>query len=122
MNACAAVDVGPPVTNNDTTLPPDAEAVAEAVAALGVDPHNGRRVRVRWRTDNGEVLIRLCLPGPGGDVRRWRRWNQHDVGGDFRRGMSLCAAAVRAAAAGDWSGWSTGDPPFFPFLHHPVST
>lgn len=91
-------------------------ALREAVAPLVPDPDDCRAVRVRWRRDTGELLVQLRVKDASGRmVHRWRRWAPHESGRSAERAMHLAAAALRSSG-GEWPGWSTGAPPYLPFL------
>ncbi len=102
----------------------DVEQLAVALAAVTPDPYDSCRVKMRWRSDTGEALLRLRVAAPDGRlVCRWRRWAPYETDGSAIRALELAADAVRAAAAsGSWAGWNEGTPPYLPFLFTPRSS
>jgi len=99
----------------------DIARLAEAIALVTPDAFDHSRVIVRYRSDTGELLVRLRVAGPDAKlVCRWRRWAPHESGRSAVRALELAGEAVRAvAASGSWDGWAEGQPPYLPFLHTP---
>lgn len=95
---------------------PHMNDLREAIGLLVPDPTDSRMVRVRWRSDTGELLVQLRVSeSPARLVHRWRRWAPHESGRSIAKAMRLATEAIRAER-GAWAGWSTGAPPYLPFL------